>query len=319
MVLFSLVIWFASTQLKGELRVWPKLPTIAQLQSQRFQEFPNLGKFSDSRLLFNQVVRLNYPADLIATAAYKSGLPPHKKAKGSMLKGYSLENLTQRSPEVGRALEYLYILYKQSPNRVEDVLNQSNLIPPHLDRLGNTERFYLKNDLIWWARRILLIFIATGLWFLIRPDTKYLQIGSTSTTILAIIYGCLIGWVSPSLTYATAPSTLSLMKGIHSFTEVGVFVILFGFILLKAFKDQYLIPLVILVLVFGIYKLSFFYIWSLGDLVGMSMTIFKISIFLGGVPFYLLWRSKGILAPCVAHVMITFLPIVKTLTSTLTQ
>jgi hypothetical protein len=319
LLLCSASLWFASTQIKGELEVWPRLPSIAQMQNQRFQDYPNLGKFSDSSLLFNQVLRLNYPEDLIATAAYKGGLPPHKEAKGSLKRGYTLDQVTQRAPEVERALVYLYSLYKENLNRVEDLLNQSNVISPSLDRLGNTERFYLKNDLIWWARRLLLLILAFGLCLWTKPDLDYVKVGSLSYIFLALLYGGLIGWISPTLTYATSTSTLVLMKGVHSLTEVGVFVIIFGVILLKAFKDQYLIPLLILIVTFGVYKLSFFYIWSLGDATSISMNIFKISIFLGGIPFYLLCKSKGIIAPLVVHILITFIPIIKTLSSTLPQ
>ena len=213
----------------------------------------------------------------------------------------------------------MYSLYQENKQRVEDLLNQSNVISPQFDRLGNTERFYLKNDLIWWARRLLLLLFAVGLWFMLKPGSEYLRIGSISSLLLALLYGGLVGWLSPTLAYATPPSTLIIMKGVHSLTEVGVFVILLGIILLKAFKGQYTLPLLILVVLFGIYKLSFFYIWSLGDVASISMNIFKISIFLGGIPFYLLWKSKGILAPLLAHLLITYIPIIKTLGSSLPQ
>ena len=60
-------------------------------------------------------------------------------------------------------------------------------------------------------------------------------------------------------------------------------------------------------LLYGIYRLSYFFYWHQSVDVS-AVNLFQGMIFSMGIPMVLAWKSRGILAPLMAHIALSIIP-----------
>jgi tetratricopeptide (TPR) repeat protein len=296
-LLISVLFWGLGNFIPHKRDLWPEIKTldIQQLEGNEFER----------KREFNQIIRTNYPDLSIANAANTLGLKPNIDIPNTT----EVEEVSIKVRELTRGLSFLYNFYATNADLVLESLRGSRAIPEHLRQLGNVEHFWLSDDLFWWSRRLVLLLI--GLIGLIKIKERDIGlVGSIGIAMIGIIYGSIVGFMSPVFMSPTPQGSLIGMKVLHVFAEQIFFIFFIGISLLKSFKGNFLITLPISIVLFACYKLSFFSIWHQNSTT-MALSMLQIGVFIGGGCFALMWKSKGMLAPLLAHLMITFVPLLR--------
>jgi len=225
-------------------------------------------------------------------------------------KEYSLEYLGDHEMrEVERVLNHLYTQFIKRRELVLSTLKDSLVIPFEQRVLGNVEHYWLTDDLLGWGRRGTLILL--GLIGLIRLRASEITFKPViSLSLLAIVYGTIIGYFSPPFSSSTPMSTLSIMKLMHSVGEVIFFQFFLGLALLRGFQWTPWVPLVMVSLSVAVFKMSLMHVWFMDTNV-MILTTAQAGVFVGGACFLLMWRSKSYIPPLLAHLALTFIPLLR--------
>ena len=276
----------------------------------------NQAKPADRLRAFNQLLRSNYDTELLITASYQLGLSPHPKLRvpGDNSKTLSppyrferLEGMMMR--ELSRSLKHLFTYFEKDAAAVLAILRESRVIPVHLRVIGNVEHYWLKDDLFGWARKIALFLI--GLIGLIRLKPSEIDFSpAVGMSLLAIGYGSVVGLLSPPFSSPTPLPMLVGMKALHSLSEISFFTCYLGLAFLRGFKWNPVIPTIAVTAAMVAFKISYLNIWCM-EMLPMLLTSLQIGIFIGGIPILLLWKSKSIIPPLLAHLALTFVPLIR--------
>ena len=302
-LLITLAFWGMGRFMPHTRDLWPEVKTLDTSSLIGMKPF-------ERQLEFNRVIRTNYDPDLIASAAYRLGLKAHPKAEGNIVEGYTIKPLDdQQLRELRRDLGYLYVIYEKRPTEVLDSLQGSRVIPVEMRVIGNVEHYWLNDDFFWWARRFILL-LAAALGLARLKPFEITWVGTPSVAFLGIIYGAIVGFMSPAFNSPTPMDSLLMMKGIHVLTEQAFFTFFLGLALLKGFEWRPVFPVMISILAFSLYKGSFLYISYLEPRM-ISIQLLQVGVFIGGGSMLLLWKSRGVLAPILAHVTLTLIPLLK--------
>lgn len=281
---------------------------------------------TDQERNFYQSLRVNYEDEFILTTAYRLGLKLHPKVrKTNDRDAYDFSEFQLgRSAEFSRAIDYLFKQYADQPVKVLQSLRESKTIPTHMRVLGILESYWLSTDPFWWARRILLLLVGTIGVIIIKPweiDTskRNRQAPSDQTswhfekkpaftwTLLAGVYGFIVGYLSPTLGSPTPFGLLCAMIAFHTLVEQLVFTGLLGGILFKHTRGLPISSLLAAIGVFTLYRLSYAYFWYLPS-EQMTLNLLQIGIFVGGATTFLAWKTRSFLPPFVAHFALTITP-----------
>ena len=308
-LVITVIFWASGNLVTHPRDIWPEerpLDVSALAGLNPFQK----------ELTFNSILRTNYSNDSLASTAYLLGLKPHRQAKALIVPGqgrptaYTVDNLEgETMRELTRILSFLYANFQKTPGQVTDMLKNSLVIPAHLRVLGNVEHYWLQEDWFGWARRLTLILLGIFGLYNLRPlELKTDFAFSMSAT--AIIYGGLVGYLSPAFTAPTELPILSSMKIIHSLGEVMFFQFFLGVALLRGFRWTPYLPATIVVLLFALFKISYLNIWYM-PLNAMLINSLQIGVFIGGACFLFMWKSKSFIPPLLAHLALTFIPLLR--------
>lgn len=176
--------------------------------------------------------------------------------------------------------------------------------------LGNIEYFWLSDDLFWWGRRIGLFVLAMLGIFLVGLKRSDLAIaGKNPGWIMAALpYGLVLGLFSSAPLSSTSTGLLLAMCFVHVLAEQAFFIWFIGRGLSKHLKHP-LAAVGLVVVFYALYQLSFYAIWH--EPVSLKVQeIPRIGAFVGGAAGLFMWRSGGLLAPFVMHLVfmaVTFL------------
>ena len=170
---------------------------------------------------------------------------------------------------------------------------------------GNIEYYYLADDSWFWMRRGLLLFLAfLGIFALNREKGSEIPVlgENSGWVLLAIPYGLIIGFLSIPPQTPTPYGTLMGMTAVHVVAEQLFFMAFVGRSLLKAIPEP--VPAIVLTgLIFGLHQLTFFATLN-APVQSMLTGTLQVAAFGGGAYGFLLWRSGGIMAPMVAHLVV---------------
>jgi tetratricopeptide (TPR) repeat protein len=308
-LLLTAVFWSLGNFITHPREIWPEE---RQLD---VSSLDGLNPFK-RQLTFNSILRTNYSHDSLASTAYRLGLKPHKLAEPQMSPGeerpvgYKVGRLeADLMREITRDLNYLYQSFSEKPDLVMSTLRSSLVIPAHLRVLGNVEHYWLQEDMFGWARRLVLILIGLFGLYRIRP-LQVTWAPVVGMSFLALIYGSLIGYLSPAFSSPTSVPTLTGMKIAHSLGEVIFFQFFIGISLLRGFNWTPYLPTLGVVVLMGIFKLSYLNVWYM-EFDMMLLSILQIGLFIGGGCFLFMWKTKSFIPPIIAHLALTLIPMIR--------
>ena len=189
---------------------------------------------------------------------------------------------------------------------MERLKGEIDLTVPEDERvLGNVEYYYLVDDMWWWARRgALLLMGLIGIFAVRRESLSDIKLfGAKPGWIMAALpYGLLLGFLTPIPDTPTAVGPAMGMAAFHVVAEITFFIAFLG----RAFLDEFeepAIAIMLVVLFYGLYRATFFATLNApGSL--MISDILQSAAFVGGVYGILLWRSGGLFAALLAHLLL---------------
>jgi membrane protease YdiL (CAAX protease family) len=272
-LLATIALFFAANIISGGLTVWPDPGAHRQATVESAMK-------DTSDMVY---VRLDHTEEELIAAA---------KELGAKFAGDKAE-----------ALEYL------SKYKIEDVheaLAASRRVPPEQQRLGNAEYYHQSDDLFWWARRGGLLLLALICLLAARGRVDYEQglVGEAGKwVVIAIPYGLVVGFMSGVLPTQTGLGMLVAMLLFHVIAE-QLFFSAFVNRTLLANMERKAVAVAVGGLLFGLYHVSYFAILH-QPAVEVLLDVLQIGAFAGGAYAFLLWRSGGLLAPFVAHLMVS--------------
>lgn len=175
--------------------------------------------------------------------------------------------------------------------------------PDELQRLGNSEYFYVFGDIWWWARRLVLAVAGVlGLRWLAGKGHTPAILGEQHLWLVgALVYGGVVGFFSPIQQLAGGGAVL-LMTFVHVAAEQLFFI---GFIhtaLSRALKRPEL-AVVVTGLLFGLYHLSYMSILA-GGALQILVEVVQIAGFAGMAYAALAWRYQAVGAAFLAHLVV---------------
>ena len=183
---------------------------------------------------------------------------------------------------------------------------------PHLQVLGNSESYYVIGDAWWWIRRAVLLFAAViGMNVMTRDDDDGLVwLGEHTKWLgIAIPYGLVVGYFSPLQTVVgTAPQVLG-MTLVHVLCEQLFFIGFFARTLLARLRNPH-IAIAITAIAFGAYHGSYLH-FRVADLELVVPQLLQISVFAGGAYAIAFWKSGGLLASLLAHLIVNGLMMIR--------
>ncbi len=189
---------------------------------------------------------------------------------------------------------------------IERLKGEVDLTVPEDERvLGNIEYYYLVDDAWWWIRRgVLLLMGLIGIFAVRRESFGDLSLfGPKPGWIMAALpYGLLLGFLTPIPDTPTAIGPAMGMAALHVIAEVTFFIAFLG----RAFLDEFEEPAIAILLVvvfYGLYRATFFATLAAPGTLMIS-DILQSAAFVGGVYGILLWRSGGLFAPLLAHLLL---------------
>ncbi len=194
------------------------------------------------------------------------------------------------------------------PEAIRPSLNYLNVVPKELPEYFRTisilEYFYVPDDGFWWGRRIgLLIFAFIGMRVAMKSFRPGPFWGTNPVWVaVAVPYGMAIGFLSP---VPFVVPELPVLLGMTAF-HVVVEELFFGAFLTRALLKEYsegLPALPIVGLAFGLYHLSYLFIFH--EPTGqMIQDVLQIGTFAGVAYAVLYWKSGGLFAPILAHLLV---------------
>jgi len=315
----SALIWGTGYLVPLEQTQWPDIRTLS-IDAQGEDPF-------EQKRSFYQSLRVNYDDELIMSAAYRLGLKLHPKVRENSTKdGYDFSEFQfKRTVEFTRAVDYLFTRYQERAELVTSSLRESRVIPAHMRVFGILESYWLSADPFWWIRRGVLLLVAILGLVSVKPwegeeqkkrgrqaqdEQTPWRLEATpalSWSLIAVVYGVIVGYLSPTLSSPTPIGELLGMISLHTGAEQLAFTALLCGALFKGSRGLPLSALISATVVFTLYRLSYTYLWFLpaGDMV-FSAT--QMGLFVGGASFFLLWRSRSLLPPLIAHLTLTITP-----------
>ncbi|MCA9527471.1 MAG: CPBP family intramembrane metalloprotease, partial [Myxococcales bacterium] len=210
-----------------------------------------------------------------------------------------------------QALAYLGNL---NIDEVYKVIAQVRKVPPEMQVLGNVEFYYLSDDSFWWLRRVALLIL--GLIGIFGVGRR-LDLGKGGSILgeqhgwlgAAIPYGIVVGFLSGILPTVTPFGMLLAMTFFHVLCEQIFFS---GFVNrgLLALTENKPLAVAMGAGIYGVYQLTYFAVLNqpIGNIL---IDVLQIGAFAGGAYALLLWRSGGLLAPFVAHLLINLTMILR--------
>jgi hypothetical protein len=225
--------------------------------------------------------------------------------------------------ELTRSLSFLYGRYEVQPSEVTDSLRLSRVIPQEMRVLGVVEGYWLLDDLFWWGRRALLLLVGLIGLLYVKPwrqdeeskpkrgeEAAWRLEGSVPVawTLGAIVYGAVVGFLSPALSSPTPLGPLALMLTAHVLTEQLAFNAYLGGSLLKGSRGLPFTSLLAVVGAFALYKLSFFYLWQ-QPTDQLMLALLQMSLFIEGVSVVLMWKTRSLVPGFVAQLTLTLVPL----------
>ena len=100
------------------------------------------------------------------------------------------------------------------------------------------------------------------------------------------------------------------MKVMHSVGEVMFFQFFVGAALLRGFQWSPWMPLMMVSISVAVFKVSLLHVWFM-DIDQMVLTVTQAGIFVGGGCFYFMWKTKSFIPPLLAHLSLTFIPLLR--------
>ncbi len=202
-------------------------------------------------------------------------------------------------------------LFRRAQERLQDEGVSLN-VPEEDQVIGNQEYYYFSDDGWWWTRRIvLLLFGLLGILLINRENPLSFIFGSSPAWfLLAIPYGIIVGFLSPNPSFMAPTGVLLGMTLFHVLAEQLFFIGFLGRALLKTLPIP-ILAIFLTGLLFGIYHLSYFATINQAP-ADLLIQVIQISVFAGGAYAFLLWRSKGIFAPLVAHILVNMVMVLNT-------
>ena len=179
-------------------------------------------------------------------------------------------------------------------------------MPRHLQKVGNSEYFHFSDDGFWWGRRLLLLAIGLLLIFSIgrRLELTQTLMGDGAKWVgAAVPYGLAVGFLSGVLPVQASTGALLGMVLMHVLAEQVFFT---GFVNRALFKGigHPAVAIAVAGLLFGLYHVSYFAIFQQPP-VDMLVDVLRIGAFAGAAYAALLWFSGGVVAPFVAHLLVS--------------
>lgn len=313
----SALIWGAGYLIPLDQAQWPELKVLT-IDAQG-------DDLLEQKRSFYQSLRVNYDDELILSAAYHLGLKLHPKVKLNSAKdGYDFSAFQLgRTTEFSRAVDYLFERYNKDPEGVNTSLRESRIIPINMRVFGILESYWLRADQFWWLRRGLLLIVALLGLASVKPweaepaprgrsqeaqrpwrfEAKPALIWSLS----AALYGVVVGYLSPTLSSPTPTFELLGMIGLHTLAEQLTFTTLLCGALFKNTRGLPFSALLSATAVFTLYRLSYIHLWYL-SLDQMALSVLQAGLFIGGVTFFLAWKTRSMLPPLIAHLSLTITP-----------
>ena len=184
--------------------------------------------------------------------------------------------------------------------------------PPSQRTLGNLEYFFLIGDPWWWIRRIVLIAVGlVGLRVVAKQDPGDVEwMGEKHAWLgLAIPYGLLIGYFSPVQHVAGTTGSVLAMTLVHVLAEQIFFVAFVANTLLARLKQPAL-AIGGTALLFGAYHLTYLHI-TIQSVDQILLDCVQIGVFAGAAYGLLFWRSRGMLAPIIAHLSVNMVMMIR--------
>lgn len=201
------------------------------------------------------------------------------------------------------ALAYL-ASYKTA--EVQAALVSARRVPHHLQKVGNAEYFHFADDGFWWARRATLFSLGLLLIFGIGRRLEFVQTltgNGMKWVWIAIPYGLVVGFLSGVLPVQASTAALMGMVLMHVVAEQTFFSGFVNRALFKGIANPY-IAIGVAGLLFGLYHVSYFAIFQQPG-TAMLADVARIGAFAGAAYAALLWLSGGLLAPFVAHLLVS--------------
>lgn len=181
------------------------------------------------------------------------------------------------------------------------------VVPPEKRVLGNVESYFLTDDAWWWGRRIALMAVAfVGIFGIRRLKAgEFPFFGKNAGWVFAAIpYGVLVGFLSP-IQLQVVGRDLSTLLGMTAFYVVAEQLFFIGFLLFALLKEwrEPLYAIGLTAVLFGVYHMSYFHIFD-QPLGLMISDLARIGAFGGGAYALLAWRSGGLFAPLLCHLLV---------------
>jgi tetratricopeptide (TPR) repeat protein len=189
---------------------------------------------------------------------------------------------------------------------VREALISARRVPHHLQKVGNAEYFYFSDDGFWWGRRLALFAVGLLLIFVVgrRFDFAQSVTGNGMKWVwIAIPYGLAVGFLSGVLPVQASTGMLVGMTLMHVVAEQTFFSGFVNRALLKGIANPF-IAIGVAGVLFGLYHVSYFAIFQqpAGDILVDAV---RIGAFAGAAYAALLWLSGGLVAPFVAHLLVS--------------
>lgn len=175
-------------------------------------------------------------------------------------------------------------------------------VPAALQVIGNLEHYYDVADPWWWARRgTLLVVGLLGMIFIVR-DRPTIAGPGVAFALLGIVYGVLSGFLSGT---PRQLSPLGIVLGMSAFHVLVEQIFFIGFLFRAFQKDlgnggQ---ATALTGLCYGIYQCSYVAVYS-EPVSFIISNILQVGAFGGAVYAALAWRSGGMLAPFLTHLVV---------------
>lgn len=222
------------------------------------------------------------------------------------------EQLVAAAKELGAKKELedkaaaLAFLARFDMSAVKTALAATRKVPVKLQKLGNGEFYHMARDGFWWGRRGVLLLVAILLLLTVGRRMEFEQgiFGTTQMWIgVAFPYGLAVGVLSGVIQVHSGVGMLAAMAIVHVVAEQAFFSAFVNRALLKGISNPF-IAIAVAGVLFGIYHVSYFAIFHqpVGD---MAMDVLRIGAFAGAAYALLLWKSGGLVAPFIAHLLVS--------------
>ena len=189
---------------------------------------------------------------------------------------------------------------------VREALVSARRVPHHLQKVGNAEYFHFSDDAFWWGRRLALFAVGLLLIFGVgrRLDFAQSVAGNGMKWVwIAIPYGLVVGFLSGVLPVQASTGALGGMVLMHVIAEQTFFSGFVNRALLKGIGHP-AIAIGVAGVLFGLYHVSYFAIFQQPG-IDILIDVARIGAFAGAAYAALLWLSGGLIAPFVAHLLVS--------------